>query len=210
MGDDPPLTGRGDVVSAHLRWRENAHYRIFTLNACERHCTALVRTLHADRCVRSHAELVERRWWLCLGCIFLNSCCVQAKLSHAHRVSERKVVRQDHGKLTMTVKDTEQEIRREDSLRAALLGLALRTFGDDFLELVDRTGPHKQALDASTWVTPNDEASGRERQLHDLIEAFQAELKQIGMRGLLIVASEEWLADEQRRIRARLYGSVGH
>lgn len=93
-------------------------------------------------------------------------------------------------------------------MRAALLGLALRTFGDDFLELVDRTGPHKQALDASTWLTPNDEASGTEEKLHMLIEEFQSRLQDIGMRGVLVVASEEWLVEEQRRIRERLYGSL--
>jgi hypothetical protein len=107
-------------------------------------------------------------------------------------------------------KKAEQEIQREDSLRAALLALALRTFGDDYMELVDRTGPHQQALDASTWITRNDEESGLETKLQALVKRFNADLEAIGVRGYLIVASEEYLTDEQRRIRGRLYGRMGH
>lgn len=109
----------------------------------------------------------------------------------------------------MPVRDVQDDIRREDSVRAALLGLALRTFADDYLELVDRSGPHKQALDASAWVTTSDEANGKEDKLQDLIAEFQDRLAAMGMRGLLVVASEDYLAEEQRRIRTRLYGGNG-
>ncbi len=94
----------------------------------------------------------------------------------------------------------------QDSQRAALLGLGLRTLSDDFLELVDRTAPSEQALDASIWTTSLDDQRGSEEKLHNIISELQAQLEAIGMRGLLIVASERYLLDEQRRIRGRLYG----
>ena len=105
--------------------------------------------------------------------------------------------------------EDEEEVLREDSLRATLLNLALRTFGDDFLELVDRTGPHKQALDASIWTTPDDDAEGKEVELHALIGALQKHLSVMGMRAILVVASEAKLLEEQRVIRKRLYGGRG-
>lgn len=101
------------------------------------------------------------------------------------------------------------EVLREDSLRATLLNLALRTFGDDFLELVDRSGPHRQAVDASIWTTEDDDAAGKEGELHALIAALQRHLSAMGMRALLVVASEAKLLEEQREIRKRLYGGKG-
>ncbi len=95
---------------------------------------------------------------------------------------------------------------KEDMLRAALLGLALRTFGDDFLELLDETAPSHQALDASLWTTSLDERRGVEEKLHNIMADLEKHLSEIGVRGLLIVASERYLLDEQRRIRGRLYG----
>ena len=105
--------------------------------------------------------------------------------------------------------DDQSEILREDSLRATLLNLALRTFGDDFLELVDRSGPHRQAVDASIWTTDADDAAGKEGELHAVIAALQKQLTSMGMRALLIVASEAKLLEEQRQIRKRLYGGKG-
>ena len=96
---------------------------------------------------------------------------------------------------------------KEDVLRAALLGLALRTYGDDFLELVDGAAPSEQALDASLWTTTLDEQRGVEAKLHDLMADLEKRLAEIGVRGLLIVASERYLRDEQQRIRERLYGT---
>ena len=104
--------------------------------------------------------------------------------------------------------DAQTEILREDSLRATLLGLALRTFGDDFLELVDRTGPHKQALETALWTTAADETEEKEVALRAIFETIQEELEELGMRGLLIIASEDKLLEEQRQIRKRLYGET--
>jgi hypothetical protein len=98
------------------------------------------------------------------------------------------------------------EFARNDMLRAALLGLALRTFSDDFLELLDGTAPSEQALDASLWTTSLDERRGVEEKLHNILADLETRLAEIGVRGMLIVASERYLLDEQRRIRERLYG----
>jgi hypothetical protein len=95
----------------------------------------------------------------------------------------------------------------EDAMRAALLNLALRTFGDDYLELVDGVAPRQQALDASLWTTSLDERRGVETKLHDIMADLEKRLAEIGVRGLLVVASERYLLDEQRRIRERLYGT---
>ncbi len=100
-----------------------------------------------------------------------------------------------------------KKLARDDVMRAALLGLALRTFSDDFLELLDETAPSDQALDSSLWTTSLDEQRGVEEKLHGIIADLQKRLDEIGVRGLLIVASERYLLDEQRRIRERLYGT---
>ena len=100
-----------------------------------------------------------------------------------------------------------KRLAKQDSQRAALLGLGLRTLGDDFLELVDQTAPSDQALDSSIWTTSLDEQRGVEEKLRNIISELHAQLEAIGMRGLLIVASERYLLDEQRRIRGRLYGT---
>lgn len=105
--------------------------------------------------------------------------------------------------------EDQEEVLHEDSLRATLLNLALRTFGDDFLELVDRTGPHKQSVDASIWTTDADDAEGKETELHAVIAALQHKFTAMGMRAVLVVASEDKLMEEQRLIRKRLYGGRG-
>jgi len=84
---------------------------------------------------------------------------------------------------------------------------ALRGVGKlvpDFLELVDRTSPHKQAFDASIWTTPDDDAEGKEVELHALIGALLKRLSAMRMRAILVVASEAKLLGEQRVIRKRL------
>ena len=48
--------------------------------------------------------------------------------------------------------DDPTEILHDDSLRTTRLNLALRTSYDDFLELVTRSGPHRQAVDADDDV----------------------------------------------------------
>ena len=103
----------------------------------------------------------------------------------------------------------QQEISKDDSLRATLLNLALKTFADDCLEFVDRTGPYKQVVDSAIWTTPSDFAKGKDVKLDMLIANLEQQLSSMGMRAILIVASEAKLLEEQRQIRKRLYGGKG-
>jgi hypothetical protein len=106
----------------------------------------------------------------------------------------------------MTSNDAAQSrLKVADSLRAALLGLVLRTLGDDYLELVEGTAPSEQRLDQATWLTTEEEAEVAAK-LDALIREFQSGLAALGLRGVVYIASDGYLLDERRRIHARLYG----
>ena len=92
-----------------------------------------------------------------------------------------------------------------DSLRAALLGLALKTLGDDYLELVEGTAPSEQRLDQASWLTADEEGEVATK-LDGLTREFEAGLAALGLRGVVYIASDGYLLDERRRIHARLYG----
>jgi len=93
-----------------------------------------------------------------------------------------------------------------DSLRAALLSLISQSLGDDFLELVDCTAPSEQRLDSASWLTAAEEDAGQQEKLDELTREIRDRLAQLGMRGVLYLASDAALLDERNRIRARLYG----
>jgi hypothetical protein len=106
----------------------------------------------------------------------------------------------------MTFNDTAQNrLKVADSLRAALLGLALRTMGDDYLELVEGAAPSEQRLDHATWLTEEEEGEVAAK-LVALTREFEAGLAALGLRGVAYIASDGYLLDERRRIHARLYG----
>ena len=110
----------------------------------------------------------------------------------------------------MILSDTNQgRLRIADSLRAALLGLILQSLGDDYLELTDGTAPSEQRLDRTIWLTADAVESGLSAKLDAAIEAFETQLAELGLRGMVYVASDGWLIDERQRIRARLYGEAG-
>lgn len=106
----------------------------------------------------------------------------------------------------MTFNDAAQNrLRIADSLRAALLGLALKMLGDDYLELVEGTAPSEQRLDRATWLTADEEAEVATK-LDALTQEFEAGLAALGLRGVVYIASDGYLLDERQRIHARLYG----
>ena len=97
-------------------------------------------------------------------------------------------------------------LKLADSLRATMLGMVLRTVGDDVLELTDGTAPSEQRLDRAVWVTDKEQADGLEAKLHEAIEALQKRLAELGVRGMVYLASDGCLLDERRKVRLRLYG----
>jgi hypothetical protein len=106
----------------------------------------------------------------------------------------------------MTFNDGAQtRLKVADSLRAALLGLALRTLGDDYLELVEGTAPSEQRLDQATWLTAEEESEVAAK-LDALTREFEAGLAALGLRGVVYIASDGYLLDERGRIHTRLYG----
>jgi hypothetical protein len=106
----------------------------------------------------------------------------------------------------MTFNDAAQHrLKVADSLRAALLGLALRTLGDDYLELVEGTAPSEQRLDQASWLTADEEGEVATK-LDALTREFEAGLAALGLRGVVYIASDGYLLDERSRIHARLYG----
>jgi hypothetical protein len=110
----------------------------------------------------------------------------------------------------MKLSDTNQgRLRIADSLRATLLGLILQSLGDDYLELADGTAPSEQRLDRAVWLTAEEAESGVAAKLDAAIATFEAQLAELGLRGVIHVASDGWLIDERQRIRARLYGEAG-
>jgi hypothetical protein len=110
----------------------------------------------------------------------------------------------------MKLSDTNQgRLRIADSLRATLLGLILQSLGDDYLELADGTAPSEQRLDRAVWLTSEEAESGVAAKLDAAIATFEAQLAELGLRGVVHVASDGWLIDERQRIRARLYGEAG-
>jgi hypothetical protein len=109
----------------------------------------------------------------------------------------------------MTLNDFPQNrLKIADSLRAALLGLALRTLGDDYLELVEGTAPSEQHLDSASWMTDEEEQADVAAKLDVLVREFEKGLAALGMRGVVYVASDGYLIDERRRIHTRLYGEA--
>ena len=99
-------------------------------------------------------------------------------------------------------------LKLADSLRATMLGMVLRTVGDDVLELTDGAAPSEQRLDRAVWMTDKEQADGLEAKakLHEVIEAFQKRLAELGVRGMVYLASDGCLLDERRKVRLRLYG----
>jgi hypothetical protein len=109
----------------------------------------------------------------------------------------------------MILSDTNQgRLRIADSLRATLLGLILQSLGDDYLELADGTAPSEQRLDRASWLKAEEVEGGVAAKLDAAIEAFEAQLAELGLRGMVYVASDGWLIDERQRMRARLYGET--
>jgi hypothetical protein len=110
---------------------------------------------------------------------------------------------------TMTLNDFPQgRLKVADSLRAALLGLVLRTLGDDYLELVEGTAPSEQRLDSANWMTDQEAQGDAAAKLDALIRDFEKGLAALGMRGVVYVASDGYLIDERHRIHGRLYGEA--
>jgi hypothetical protein len=109
----------------------------------------------------------------------------------------------------MTLNDLSQpRLKVADSLRAALLGLVLRTLGDDYLEFVEGTAPSEQRLDSANWMTDEEAQGDAAAKLDALIRDFEKGLAALGMRGVVYVASDGYLIDERRNIHARLYGEA--
>lgn len=107
----------------------------------------------------------------------------------------------------MTLNDAAQNrLKVADSLRAALLGLVLKTLGDDYLELVKGAAPSEQRLDRASWLTPEEEQADVTAKLDTLMREFEVGLTALGMRGMVYIASDGYLLDEQHRIHTRLYG----
>ena len=107
----------------------------------------------------------------------------------------------------MTFSDNAQHrLKVADSMRAALLGLVLKTLGDDYLELVEGAAPSEQRLDRASWLTGEEEEGEVASRLEALIREFEDELSALGLRGVVYIASDGYLLDERRRIHARLYG----
>ncbi len=107
----------------------------------------------------------------------------------------------------MTLDDAAQSrLKVADTLRAALLGLVLKTLGDDYLELVEGAAPSEQRLDQATWLTA-DEEDEIAAKLDTLTRDFAAGLTALGLRGVVYIASDGYLLDERHQIHKRLYGT---
>jgi|EndMetStandDraft_5_1072996.scaffolds.fasta_scaffold02273_5 hypothetical protein len=109
----------------------------------------------------------------------------------------------------MTFNDLPQNrLKVADSLRAALLGLVLKTLGDDYLEFVEGAAPSEQRVDCARWITDAEEQTDVAAKLDGLVRDFEAGLATLGMRSVVYIASDGYLIDERRRIHARLYGEA--